>query len=66
MKSIQEKVEDYLQDNKDEILNVYDRFAGFVDGANYVLDLLIEEDDKYETVMECYPALTRIIRELKK
>lgn len=35
-------------------------------GANYVLDLLIKEDDKYDNVIECYPALTRIIRELKK
>ena len=35
-------------------------------GANYVLDLLIEEDNKYDNIIECYPALTRIIRELKK
>ena len=38
MKSIKEKAEEYLLQNKDEILCVYDRYAGFVDGANYVLD----------------------------
>ena len=40
MKSIKEKSEEYLQQEKDEILCVYDRYAGFVDGANYVLDII--------------------------
>ena len=40
MKSIKEKSEEYLQQEKDEILSVYDRYAGFVDGANYVLDII--------------------------
>lgn len=38
MKSIKEKAEEYLEEEKDEILCVYDRYAGFVDGANYVLE----------------------------
>ena len=38
MKSIKEKANEYLHQEKDEILCVYDRYAGFVDGANYVLD----------------------------
>lgn len=38
MKSIKEKAEENLEQNKDEILCVYDRYAGFVDGANYVLE----------------------------
>ena len=43
MKSIKEKAEENLEQNKDEILCVYDRYAGFVDGANYVLDTLEKE-----------------------
>ena len=42
MKSIKEKAEENLEQNKDEILCVYDRYAGFVDGANCVLDAIIE------------------------
>ena len=38
MKSIKEKSEEYIKEEKDEILCVYDRYAGFVDGANYVLE----------------------------
>lgn len=38
MKTIEEKTNEYLQQEKDEILCVYDRYAGFVDGANYVLE----------------------------
>lgn len=38
MKTIKEKAEEYLEEEKDEILCVYDRYAGFVDGANYVLE----------------------------
>ena len=38
MKSIKEKSDEYLHQEKDEILCVYDRYAGFVDGANYVLE----------------------------
>lgn len=38
MKSIKEKAKENLEQNKDEILYVYDRYAGFVDGANYVLE----------------------------
>ena len=41
MKSIKEKAEENLEQNKDEILCVYDRYAGFVDGANYVLDVIV-------------------------
>ena len=37
MKSIKEKSDEYLQQEKDEVLCVYDRYAGFLDGANYVL-----------------------------
>lgn len=38
MKSIKEKSDEYLHQEKDEILCVYDRYAGFVDGANYVVE----------------------------
>ena len=38
MKSIKKKAEEYLQQEKNEILCVYDRYAGFMDGANYVID----------------------------
>lgn len=38
MKSIKEMSEEYLEEEKDEIVCVYDRYAGFVDGANYVLE----------------------------
>ena len=38
MKSIKEKARENLEQNKDDILCVYDRYAGFVDGANYVLE----------------------------
>lgn len=43
MKSIKEKAEEYLLQNKDEILCVYDRYAGFVDGANYVISCIEKE-----------------------
>lgn len=46
MKSIKEKSEEYLQQEKDEILCLYDRYAGYVDGANYVLEQ-IESLTKY-------------------
>lgn len=38
MKTIKEMSEKYLEEEKDEIVCVYDRYAGFVDGANYVLE----------------------------
>ena len=38
MKSIKEKARENLEQNKDDILCVYDRYAGFVDGANYALE----------------------------
>ena len=38
MKSIKEKSEEYLEEEKDEVVCVYDRYAGFVDGAYYVLE----------------------------
>lgn len=38
MKSIKEKAKENLEQNKNEIICVYDRYAGFVDGASYVLD----------------------------
>ena len=38
MKSIKEKARIYLKEEEDEVLCVYDRYAGFVDGANYVLE----------------------------
>lgn len=38
MKSIKEMSEVYLEEKKDEIVCVYDRYAGLVDGANYVLE----------------------------
>ena len=37
-KSIKEMSDDYLDNVKDETVCVYDRFAGFVDGAEQVLD----------------------------
>ena len=42
MRSIKEKAEENLEQNKDEILCVYDRYAGFVDGANYVLEKFVD------------------------
>ena len=38
MKSIKEMSEVYLEEKKDELVCVYDRYAGLVDGANYVLE----------------------------
>ena len=37
MKSIKEKAVENLELDKDEILCYNDRYAGFMDGANYVL-----------------------------
>lgn len=48
MKSIKEKVEEYLQQEKDVILCVYDRYAGFIDGANYVLEELSNGENSSE------------------
>ena len=41
MKSIKEKAEEYLEEEKDEIVCVYDRYAGFVDGANWMKQQMI-------------------------
>jgi hypothetical protein len=63
MKSIKEKVKENLEQNEDEILCVYDRYAGFVDGANYVLDE-IEKLVKFNrwTAQDLY----ELIEQLKK
>jgi hypothetical protein len=63
MKSIKEKAEENLEQNKDEILCVYNRYAGFVDGANYVLDVL-EKFMKHNLVHSSN--IKRLIEQLKK
>lgn len=73
MKSIKEKAKENLEQNKDETLCVYDRYAGFVDGANYVLDAV---ENIMKEVSEVYPKfhqgtiikgrLKRLIEQLKK
>lgn len=42
MKTIKEMSEEYLEKEKDEIVCIYDRYAGFVDGAIYVLNQIEE------------------------
>lgn len=42
-KTIKEIANKILEDNKDEIVCVYDRYAGIVDGANAVLEAVREE-----------------------
>lgn len=66
MKSIKEKAKENLEQNKDETLCVYDRYAGFVDGANYVLDAITSALDQ---PMNDYLKLQEVwetIRQLKK
>ncbi len=67
MKSINEKSEEYLQQEKDEILCVYDRYAGFVDGANYVLEQLEEFQNFFATCITSTAReyLKNIIEQLK-
>lgn len=65
MKTIKEKAEIYLKEEDDEILCVYDRYAGFVDGANYALKEIencLNEFDNYNDSL----IIARIIKELKK
>ena len=50
MKSIKEMSEEYLEEEKDEIVCVYDRYAGFVDGANYVLSVLFDASYKEDWI----------------
>ena len=37
-KTIKELAEKILEENKDEIVSIYDRYAGIIDGANAVLE----------------------------
>ena len=37
-KTIKDIAEKILEENKDEIISVYDRYAGIIDGANAVLE----------------------------
>lgn len=69
MKSIKEKADEYLQQEKDEILCVYDRYAGFVDGANYVLSVLFDASYKEDWISNPKEGVRRffeIYKELKK
>jgi len=65
MKSIKEKAEEYLQQEKDEILCVYDRYAGFVDGANYVLDAIEECFNPKDDIVKQWGAIATLIEQLK-
>ena len=61
MKTIKEISEEYLEEEKDEILCVYDRYAGFVDGANHVLEQI------EEVTNICFDEeLRNVIAQLKK
>ena len=61
MKTIKEMSEKYLEEEKDEIVCVYDRYAGFVDGANYVLEQI------EEVTNICFDEeLRKVIAQLKK
>lgn len=66
MKSIKEKSNDYLQKEKDEILCVYDRYAGFVDGANYVLDEIEKCVKSSSNSRLKIDTIKQIIEQLKK
>ena len=69
MKSIKEKAEENLQENKDEILCVYDRYAGFVDGANYVFETIEKALDTAldeMSIKKGYLAAREVIEQLKK
>lgn len=65
MKSIKEKSDEYLQQEKDEIVSVYDRYAGFVDGAIYVLDAIQSCIDRHEDGCLALEAIILTIDELK-
>jgi hypothetical protein len=73
MKSIKEKSEENLEQNKDEILCVYDRYAGFVDGANYVLEEIenVIKSDRilghpFPSLEMRYNQIINVIEQLKK
>lgn len=66
MKSIKEKAEENLEINKDEILCVYDRYAGFVDGANYVLDEIEKCVKSSSNSRLKVDTIKQIIEQLKK
>ena len=65
MKSIKEKAEENLEQNKDEILCVYDRYAGFVDGADYVLDEIENQLDEFHSFEDSL-MVRRVVEQLKK
>lgn len=73
MKSIKEMSDEYLEEEKDEIVCVYDRYAGFVDGANYVLDevgsLMKDVSDEFPRFQQgtiIHGRLIKLLEQLKK
>jgi hypothetical protein len=69
MKSIKEMSEEYLKEEEEEVVCVYDRYAGFVDGANYVLSVLFDASYKEDWISNPKEGIRRffeIYKELKK
>lgn len=69
MKTIKEMSDEYLEEEKDEIVCVYDRCAGFVDGATCALSVLYDAAFKEDWISKPEKGVRRffeIYRELKK
>ena len=69
MKTIKEISEEYLEEEKDEIVCVYDRYAGFVDGATCALSVLYDAAFKEDWISNPKEGVRRffeIYKELKK
>ena len=68
-KTIKDIAEKILEENKDEIISVYDRYAGIIDGANAVLEVIehiIPEHPVYPPdAIKCYIELANLVKELK-
>ena len=65
MKSIKEMSEEYLEEEKEEILCVYDRYAGFVDGARAIIRK-IQEAFNIRGIETMVDQINSFIEELKE
>lgn len=65
MKTIKEMSEEYLEEEKDEIVCVYDRYAGFVDGASAVIRK-IQEAFNIRGIETMVDQINSFIEELKE
>lgn len=64
--SIKDLSESYLEASKDEMVCVYDRYAGYVDGAKQVLDMFEKkfESAKFYSDMSFHSRFFREVQEL--